>query len=237
MTSKTDTSKNGKQQKSDGSPEHFDIVMIGAGFAGLHSVYKFRQAGYKVRAYEKGGDVGGVWYFNRYPGARCDCPTYIYSFAFSEELQQEWSWSLDYAKQPEILKYLNHVADRFDLRRDIQCNTTVTSAHFDEKAGHWLVTLSEGPPVTAQFVVAASGCLSAPLKTKFKGLENFKGELYYTSHWPHEGVDLTGKRVGLVGTGASGVQTTVEIAPVVKELTVFQRTANWAVPVWNGPTD
>jgi cyclohexanone monooxygenase len=215
--------------------ERFDAVIIGAGFAGLYALYRLRELGFKVRAYEKGGDVGGVWYWNRYPGARCDCESYYYSYSFSKELQQDWCWSQRYAEQPEILRYLRHVADRFDLRRDIAFNTTVESMFFDDATSLWTVTMSGGDVVTARFVVSAAGCISAMQKPDYPGLGAFEGDLYYTAAWPHHDVDFSGKRVGIIGTGASGVQAIPIIAARATHLTVFQRTANFVLPARNGP--
>ncbi len=214
----------------------FDAIVIGSGFAGLYAVYKFTRMGFRVRAFEKGEDVGGVWYWNRYPGARCDCESYYYSYSFSDELQQEWDWSLRYSEQPEILRYLGHVADRFELRRHIQFSTAVTAAAFDERTGRWRVTTSSGEVVTSQFVISAAGCLSEVQKPEIPGLEAFEGDIHYTAAWPPEGVDFTGLDVGIVGTGASGVQAVPRIARQARRLTVFQRTANWVIPVWNHAT-
>ncbi len=224
---------NGAKRAAD----HFDVVVVGAGFAGMYAVYKFRELGFSVLAYEKGGDVGGVWYWNRYPGARCDCESYYYSYFCSKELQAEWNWSLHYSEQPEILTYLSHVADRFSLRRDIRFNTIVESATFDEHSSLWTVTTDNGDVVTARFLVSAAGCLSAVQQPDIPGLMAFAGDLYYTAAWPHCGVDFTGRRVGVIGTGASGVQAIPRIARQAKHLTVFQRTANWVIPVWNRPME
>ncbi|MBS0580689.1 MAG: NAD(P)/FAD-dependent oxidoreductase [Proteobacteria bacterium] len=214
-----------------------DVVVIGAGFAGLYSIHKLTRAGLRVAGYEKGGDVGGVWYWNRYPGARCDCESHVYSYGFSDELQQEWNWTLRYSEQPEILQYLGHVADRFDLRRHIRFNTTVLAAIFLESENCWQIETSDGDRVFSRFIVAAAGGISAVQRPTFPGFERFAGRSYYTAQWPHEGADLAGKRVGIIGTGASGVQCVSTLAPQVQHLTVFQRTANWVFPVWNGPTD
>jgi cation diffusion facilitator CzcD-associated flavoprotein CzcO len=212
-----------------------DVVVIGAGFAGLYAAHKFSSLGFDVIGFEKGDGVGGVWYWNRYPGARCDCESYYYSYSFSPELEQEWSWSLRYSEQPEILRYLNHVADRFDLRRHFRFSRSVTSAILDDASNLWIVTDSAGERVTARFVVSAAGCLSQVQRPTIPGLEDFKGEVLYTAAWPHTPRDFTGKRVGVIGTGASGVQAISRIARQAKALTVFQRTANWVIPVWNAP--
>lgn len=225
----------GGKRASDWSAGDHDAIVIGAGFAGLYAIYKLRQLGFRVQAYEKGGDVGGVWYWNRYPGARCDCESYYYSYSFSKALQQEWDWSLRYSEQPEILRYLSHVADRFDLRANIQFETTVEAMTFDEATDLWRVRTSRGEEVTARVVVSAAGCISAIQKPQYPGLDTFAGEIFYTAAWPHEGVDFTGQRVGIIGTGASGVQAIPVIARQAKHLTVFQRTANYVIPARNGP--
>ena len=186
-----------------------------------------------MRVYEQGGDVGGTWYWNRYPGARCDVESMQYSYSFSDELQQEWNWSERYAPQPEILKYANHVADRFNLRPDIKLNTRVDRAIFDECAGSWQVATSDGKTVTAKYVVLATGCLSNARMPDIKGLADFKGRVYHTGHWPHEPVDFTGLRVGVIGTGSSAIQSVPVIAEQASHLTVFQRTANFSIPARN----
>lgn len=214
----------------------FDVVIVGAGFAGLYMAYKMRELGYSTHVFEKGSDVGGTWYWNRYPGARCDIESMDYSYQFSEELQQEWEWSERYSPQPEILKYLNHVADRFDLRKQIDFETTVEAAQFDEKTSRWTITTDKGE-VTAQFCVMATGCLSSPNLPEFKGQDLFKGDTYHTGNWPHEGVDFTGKRVAVIGTGSSAIQSIPLIAEEAKSLHVFQRTANFSVPAHNQSFD
>jgi cyclohexanone monooxygenase len=183
--------------------------------------------------FEAGGGVGGTWYWNRYPGARCDVESMQYSFSFSEELDQEWNWSEKYSPQPEILAYANHIADRFDLRRDIVFDTRVTKAAFDEAERCWHIETDRGDKVTAQFCIMAVGCLSAPNRPRFKGIEDFEGPIYHTGEWPREGVDFTGLRVGVIGTGSSAIQSIPIIASQAKQLTVFQRTATWSVPAWN----
>ena len=213
--------------------EAYDVVVVGAGFAGMYMLHRLRGQGLSVRVYEQGGDVGGTWYWNRYPGARCDVESMQYSYSFSDELQQEWNWSERYAPQPEILKYANHVADRFDLRSDIQLNTRVDRAVFDEDADTWQVTTSDGNAVTAKFVVLATGCLSNARVPDIKGLSDFKGKVYHTGHWPHEPVDFTGLRVGVIGTGSSAIQSVPVIAEQARHLTVFQRTANFSIPARN----
>ncbi len=226
----------------------FDVVVVGAGFAGLRVLHELRSRGFTVGVLEAGGDVGGTWYWNRYPGARCDVPSLEYSLGFSEELQQEWAWTERYATQGEILHYLEHVADRFDLRRDIRFDAPVRSATFDEASARWTVVADDpdgthgpdGPAtqvVTAQFVVMATGCLSSANVPDFAGLDTFAGETHHTGRWPHEGVDFRGKRVAVIGTGSSGVQSIPLIAREADELVVFQRTASYAVPAHNRPLD
>jgi cyclohexanone monooxygenase len=215
------------------SADQFDVVVVGAGFAGMYMLHRLRGLGFLARVYEQGDGVGGTWYWNRYPGARCDVESMQYSYSFSDELQQEWDWSERYAPQPEILNYANHVADRFDLRRDIQFGTRVESAVFDENANQWAVTTSDGNTVTAQFVVLATGCLSNARMPDIKGLADFKGKVYHTGHWPHEPVDFSGLRVGVIGTGSSGIQSVPVIAEQASHLTVFQRTANFSIPARN----
>jgi cyclohexanone monooxygenase len=211
----------------------YDVVVVGAGFAGMYMLHRLRGLGLSVRVYEQGGDVGGTWYWNRYPGARCDVESMQYSYSFSDELQQEWDWSERYAPQPEILRYANHVADRFNLRPDIQLNTHVDQAIFDESTSSWSVTTSGGHTVTARYVVLATGCLSNARMPDIKGLSDFKGRVYHTGHWPHEPVDFTGERVGVIGTGSSAIQSVPVIAEQASHLTVFQRTANFSIPARN----
>jgi cyclohexanone monooxygenase len=211
----------------------YDVVVVGAGFAGMYMLHRLRGLGLSVRVYEQGGDVGGTWYWNRYPGARCDVESMQYSYSFSDELQQEWDWSERYAPQPEILKYANHVADRFELRTDIQLDTRVDQAAFDESANQWSVTTSDGKTVTTKYVVLATGCLSNARMPDIKGLADFKGTVYHTGHWPHQRIDFTGQRVGVIGTGSSAIQSVPVIAEQASHLTVFQRTANFSIPARN----
>jgi cyclohexanone monooxygenase len=213
--------------------EAYDAVVVGAGFAGMYMLHRLRGIGLSVRVYEQGSGVGGTWYWNRYPGARCDVESMQYSYSFSDELQQEWDWSERYAPQPEILRYANHVADRFNLRSEIQFNTRVDQAVFDESANTWSVATSDGKTVTAKFVVLATGCLSNARVPDIKGLDRFKGQVYHTGHWPHERIDFTGLRVGVIGTGSSGIQAVPVIAEQAKHLTVFQRTPNYSIPARN----
>jgi cyclohexanone monooxygenase len=215
--------------------ETFDVVVVGAGFAGLYMLQRLRRLGFSAHVYEQGAGVGGTWYWNRYPGARCDVESMQYSYSFSEELQQEWDWSERYASQPEILRYANHVADRFDLRADISLNTRVECAEFDEAAGTWKVTASDGRPVRARFVVLATGCLSNARIPDLKGLSDFNGPVYHTGHWPHEQVDFFDKRVAIIGTGSSAIQSTPIIAGQARHLYVFQRTPNFSIPAHNAP--
>jgi cation diffusion facilitator CzcD-associated flavoprotein CzcO len=221
-----------------GPTQNFDAVVIGAGFAGMYMLKSLRdKLGLKVRVYEEAETVGGTWYWNRYPGARCDSDSYVYCFTFDKQLLQEWEWSERYPEQPEILRYLEHVAKRHDLKRDIQFNTRVTGAEFDEARNSWRVRTDKGEEVTAQYLITAVGNLSCTNVPKFKGLQNFKGKWYHTSRFPHGGVDFTNKRVAVVGTGASAVQAIPEIAQQAKQLTVFQRTPNYCVPARNGKVD
>ena len=215
----------------------YDVVIVGAGFAGLYALYKLRKEGYCVRVYEAGSGVGGVWYWNRYPGARVDVENLEYSYTFSAELERDWQWSERYSSQPELEAYANHVADRFDLRRDIQFETRVTAMRFDEERNRWHVGTDRGTEVTARYCVMATGCLSIPKPVDLPGIDNFRGAIYRTSLWPKEGVDLTGKRVGEIGTGSSGVQSIPIIAAQAAHLTVFQRTAAFSMPSQNGAPD
>jgi cation diffusion facilitator CzcD-associated flavoprotein CzcO len=220
------------------SNSHFDAVIVGAGFSGMYMLHRLRdRLGLSARVFEAGEDVGGTWYWNRYPGARCDSESYVYCYTFDKQLLQEWEWSERYPGQPEILRYLNHVADRFDLKRDIQFGTRVTAATFDDKSNRWEVRTDKGDVVTGHYLITAVGSLSVANLPKFKGLESFKGQVYHTSQWPHDGVDFTAKRVGVVGTGATAVQAIPEIAQQARHLTVFQRTPNFCTPARNGKLD
>jgi cyclohexanone monooxygenase len=212
-----------------------DAVIVGAGFAGMYMLHRLRGLGLKARVVEAGSGVGGTWYWNRYPGARCDTESMQYSFSFSPDLQQEWSWTERYAAQPEILAYANHVADRFDLRRDIQLETRVESAHFDEARARWIVRTDRGETIAARYCVMATGCLSNARMPEIEGRDGFRGKTYHTGHWPHEGVDFTGLRVGVIGTGSSAIQAIPVIAEQAAHLTVFQRTPNYSIPARNGP--
>ena len=215
----------------------FDVVIVGAGFAGMYMLHKTRGMGLSARVFEAGDGVGGTWYWNRYPGARCDIESMEYSYSFSEELQQSWKWTERFAPQPEILQYANHVADRFDLRKDIQFSTRVSAAHFDASSARWTVRTDRGDVVSAQFVIMATGCLSSTNMPAFPGLDAYQGERYHTGEWPHEPVDFTGKRVGVIGTGSSAIQSIPIIARQASQLVVFQRTANYSIPARNAPLD
>ena len=212
-----------------------DVVVVGAGFSGLYLLHRLRQLGLSTRVFDSAGDVGGTWYWNRYPGARCDIPTTDYSYSFDPELERDWRWSEKYATQPEILSYLCFVADRYDLRRDITFSTRVESARWDESAARWRVQTDQGERISCRFYVMASGCLSLPKSPDIAGADRFRGQVYFTSRWPHEGVDFSGRRVAVIGTGSSGVQSIPLIAEQAAQLTVFQRTANFSIPARNGP--
>ncbi|HVN27805.1 MAG TPA: NAD(P)/FAD-dependent oxidoreductase [Candidatus Binataceae bacterium] len=214
--------------------ETFDAIVIGAGVSGLYQLYRLRELGLKVRCLEDGSGVGGTWYWNRYPGCRFDSESETYGYSFSKELLQEWNWKEHYSGQPENEKYLNYVADKFDLRRDIQFNSHVTSAIYDEKANRWDVSLEDGRKYRTQFLVAAVGILSARYTPPFEGIDSFKGQSFHTSRWPKEKIDFTGKRVAVIGTGATAVQLIPIIAKEVGTLTVFQRTPNYCAPLRNG---
>ncbi|HEY3065601.1 MAG TPA: NAD(P)/FAD-dependent oxidoreductase [Methylomirabilota bacterium] len=216
---------------------HLDAVVVGAGFAGLYMLHRLRGLGLSTRVFETGDGIGGTWYWNRYPGARCDVESMDYSYSFCDELQQQWCWSERYASQPEILQYIDHVADRFDLRRDIQLGTRVTSAVFDDATGRWTIETDRGDRVSAAFCIMATGCLSDAQLPAIKGRETFAGRSYHTGRWPHEGVDFTGQRVGVIGTGSSAIQSIPLIAQQAAHLFVFQRTPNYSVPAHNAPLD
>jgi cyclohexanone monooxygenase len=222
-------------QDSHPTETDYDAVVVGAGFGGLYMLHKLRnELGMKVRVFDKAGDVGGTWYWNRYPGALSDTESFVYCYSFDKALLQEWDWDTRYVTQPQILSYLNHVADRLDLRRDIEFNTGVTGARFDEQRNLWSVQLDSGKTVTARYLVTALGLLSATNVPDIKGIETFQGEQYHTGAWP-EGLDFKGKRVGVIGTGSTGIQVITALAPQVGHLTVFQRSPQYSVPVGNGP--
>ena len=216
------------------SSDALDVIIVGAGVGGVYAIYRLRQLGLSLRAFEKGADVGGTWYWNRYPGCRCDIESLEYSFSFSPELDQEWKWPERYGNQREILAYVQHVADRFDIRKDIQFDTVVTSAVFDEAANRWTATTDRGDTITARYLIMATGNLSTPRKPDIAGIDSFKGKTYHTGLWPHEGVDFTGLRVAVIGTGSSGVQAIPHIARQARQVVVFQRTANFSLPAQNG---
>ena len=217
------------------APRTVDVVVVGAGFAGMYLLHRLRALGLSTVVVEAGGDVGGTWYWNRYPGARCDIQSVDYSFSFDSELDDEWTWSEKYAPQPEILRYAQHVADRHDLRRDIEFGTRVESAVWDDGEGRWHLHTSLGEELVCQFYVMATGCLSVPKDVDIAGTEAFQGDVYFTSRWPHEGVDLSGKRVAVIGTGSSAIQSIPVMAGQAAHLTVFQRTPNFSIPANNGP--
>lgn len=212
-----------------------DVVVVGAGFAGLYAAYRLRLAGQSMRIFEAGDDIGGTWHWNRYPGARVDIPSLDYMYSFDPDWSRDWQWSEKYATQPEILRYLNHVADKHDLRRDIRFGTRVTQAHWDDNLPGYRVRTDDGDEITCRHLVMATGCLSVPKNIEIPGIENFTGETYFTSRWPHEPVDFTGKRVGVVGTGSSGIQSIPLIAAQASQLVVFQRTPCFSIPAHNGP--
>lgn len=214
-----------------------DVIVVGGGIGGLYTLHRMRDLGLEARAYEAGSDVGGTWFWNRYPGCRCDVESLEYSFSFSPELEQDWHWEERYGTQPQILDYVAHVADRFDLRRDVQLETRVLSAHHNAERNLWTITTDRGETVSAPFIVFATGNLSTPRVPDLPGLASFRGAWYHTGMWPHEGVDFTGQRVGIIGTGSSGVQSIPHIAEQAAHLTVFQRTANFVLPARNRPMD
>src|SRR5229473_1396196 len=215
----------------------YDAIIIGAGMSGMYQLYQLRELGMRVRVFEAGTGVGGTWYWNRYPGARFDSESYSYGYSFSKELLQEWDWSEHFAGQPETLRYLNLVADKFDLRRDIQFRSRVAAAIYGEDTRSWNVTLQDGSRFRARFLITAIGPLSAPTMPRIEGVDTFRGKSFHTARWPHEPVDFTGQRVAVIGTGATGVQTIQTIARSVGQLTVFQRTPNWCAPLHNGKID
>jgi cation diffusion facilitator CzcD-associated flavoprotein CzcO len=211
----------------------YDAIIIGAGISGLYQLYRLRELGLRVRVFETGTGVGGTWYWNRYPGARFDSESYSYGFSFSQELLDEWHWTEHFSPQPQTLKYLNFVADKFDLRRDIQFRSRVAAAHWREETRSWDVTLEDGSRHTSRFLITAIGPLSAPTMPRIEGIDSFKGQSCHTARWPHEPVSFEGKRVAVIGTGATGVQTIQEVAKTAGHLTVFQRTPNWCAPLHN----
>lgn len=218
-------------------PKSVDVAIVGAGFAGMYMLHRLRETGLTAIVFEAADDVGGTWYWNRYPGARCDAESLAYSFSFSPELEQEWEWTERYAPQPEILKYAQHISERFDLRRDIRFNTRVVSAHFQDTTKDWLIKTDHDASVTARYCVMATGCLSVPQLPDIPGVGDFKGNVYQASQWPHEPVSFKDEKVGVIGTGSSGIQAIPVIAEQARHLTVFQRTPNFSVPARNAPLD
>ena len=215
----------------------FDLVIVGAGFAGMYMLHTARRLGFSARVYETGDGVGGTWYWNRYPGARCDVESMEYSYQFDDDLQQQWRWSERFAPQPEILAYANHVADRYGLRQDIRFQTRVSEAAFDEAASVWRVRTDRGDAVQARFLIMATGCLSSTNLPQFEGRDTFRGRSFHTGQWPHEPIDFTGRRVAVIGTGSSAIQSIPIIARQASALTVFQRTANYSIPARNAALD
>ncbi|MFT5447134.1 MAG: cation diffusion facilitator CzcD-associated flavoprotein CzcO [Gammaproteobacteria bacterium] len=228
VASHTSTHSAGTESAAD-----YDAVIIGAGVAGMYQLYRLRELGMKVRVLEAGSDVGGTWYWCRYPGARFDSESWSYGYSFSKELLQEWSWTEHFSPQPDTLRYLNYVADKFDLRRDMQFDSRVSAAHFDDENNLWTITTERGDQVRAPFMITALGPLSAFTLPNIPGRDSYQGEAFHTARWPHEPVDFCGKRVGIIGTGATAIQTIPAIASDVAHLTVFQRTPNWAAPLHN----
>jgi cation diffusion facilitator CzcD-associated flavoprotein CzcO len=215
----------------------FDVIVIGAGFAGMYMLHRLRSLGLSVHTFEAGDGVGGTWYWNRYPGARCDGESIYYSYQFDDGLEQDWDWSERYAAQPEILSYANYVADRFDLRRDITFKTRAVAATFDDQSASWTIETDANQKIRSRFFILAVGCLSSINKPRIDGIDSFKGKIYYTGEWPHENIDFTGLDVGVIGTGSSAVQAIPKIAEQAKHLYVFQRTANYIVPSHNRPLE
>jgi cation diffusion facilitator CzcD-associated flavoprotein CzcO len=225
----------GSKKNGSATAHEYDVIIVGAGFSGMYTLYQMRKLGLRARVLEAGTGVGGTWFWNRYPGARCDSDSVEYSYSFSPELEQDWRWTERFATQPEILRYLEHVAERFDLKRDIQLETRVASAAFDETAGRWSVVTEQGEAFTGRFCVMATGCLSSWRVPDIQGQASFAGPTYHTGSWPHEGVDFTGKRVAIIGTGSSGIQSIPVIAKQASHLYVYQRTPNYSVPARNAP--
>ena len=222
--------------KSQEEYESYDAIIVGAGFAGLCMLHRLKTVGLSVKSFEAGTGVGGTWYWNRYPGARCDVESWEYSYGFSEELEQEWNWSERYAAQPEILSYLEHVAERFDLYDCIDFNTRVKSATFDETDTKWVIQTDQSEEIfTSKYCIMATGCLSSANIPKIEGFDNYKGESFHTGNWPKEEIDFSKKKVGIIGTGSSSIQATPIVASQAEQLFVFQRTPNWSVPARNAP--
>ena len=212
-----------------------DVVVVGAGFSGLYLLYRLRKAGFSTRVFERGGDVGGTWYWNRYPGARCDVESLQYSYSFDEQLQQDWHWPEKFSAQPDILAYANHVADRFNLKKDIEFNVEVKASRFDENLKTWKITTNTGEEIDAQYFIMATGCISTTQIPNIKGLSDYVGNTFHTGDWPHEEVDFSGQSIAVIGTGSSGIQSIPVLAKQAKKLTVFQRTPNYSIPSQNEP--
>ena len=212
-----------------------DVVVVGAGFSGLYLLYRLREAGFSTRVFERGGDVGGTWYWNRYPGARCDVESLQYSYSFDEQLQQDWHWPEKFSAQPDILAYANHVADRFNLKKDIEFNIEVKASRFDENLKTWKITTNTGEEIDAQYFIMATGCISTTQIPNIKGLSDYVGNTFHTGDWPHEEVDFSGQSIAVIGTGSSGIQSIPVLAKQAKKLTVFQRTPNYSIPSQNEP--
>ena len=212
-----------------------DVVVVGAGFSGLYLLYRLRKAGFSTRVFERGGDVGGTWYWNRYPGARCDVESLQYSYSFDEQLQQDWHWPEKFSAQPDILAYANHVADRFNLKKDIEFNIEVKASWFDENLKTWKITTNTGEEIDAQYFIMATGCISTTQIPNIKGLSDYVGDTFHTGDWPHEEVDFSGQSIAVIGTGSSGIQSIPVLAKQAKKLTVFQRTPNYSIPSQNEP--
>ena len=215
---------------NSGTTQQVDVAVVGAGFAGLYLLHRLRKAGFTAVVIEEAGDVGGTWYWNRYPGARCDIQTIDYSYTFDSELESAWQWSEKYATQPEILRYFGFVADRYDLRRDIRFGTKVKAANWDDTSERWQLVTDNGASVSCRYYIMATGCLSTPKPPEIDGVKDFKGAVYFTGRWPHDGVNLAGKRVAVIGTGSSGIQSIPLIAEQAAHLTVFQRTPSLRCP-------
>ena len=212
-----------------------DVVVVGAGFSGLYLLYRLRKAGFSTRVFERGGDVGGTWFWNRYPGARCDVESLQYSYSFDEQLQQDWNWPEKFSAQPDILAYANYVADRFDLKKDIEFNIEVKGSRFDENSNRWKITTNTGEEINAQYFIMATGCLSTTQIPNIKGLSDYVGNTFHTGNWPREEVDFSEQSIAVIGTGSSGIQSIPVLAKQAKKLTVFQRTPNYSIPSQNEP--
>ncbi|MFT5503724.1 MAG: cyclohexanone monooxygenase [Gammaproteobacteria bacterium] len=224
-----------KMSNLDNPHSDYDVVIIGAGFSGIYALYRLRSLGFSVALLEAASGPGGTWFWNRYPGARCDVQSMVYSYSFDDQLQQDWKWTERYARQPEILEYIQHVVERYDLGKDIRFNCKVEQAEFDESQNSWLLTDSSGDQIRSQFCIFATGCLSVPRLPEIDGIDEFEGQAYHTGQWPHEAVDFSGLNVAVVGTGSSGIQSIPVIAQQARHLTVFQRTPNFSTPAWQGP--